>query len=58
MKLTNWHWEQDENGRFARMSGPVLEMLGFRREEWTEGQGGDGGASTPVVPLRLNGDRA
>lgn len=25
----DWYWEQDENGNFTRMSGPVLEMLGF-----------------------------
>ena len=27
---TDWYWEQDENGNFTRMSGPVLEMLGIR----------------------------
>lgn len=25
---SDWYWEQDENGRFTRVSGPVLEMLG------------------------------
>ena len=25
----DWYWEQDENGNFTRMSGPVLEMLGL-----------------------------
>jgi PAS domain S-box-containing protein len=27
---SDWYWEQDENGEFTRVSGPVLEMLGIR----------------------------
>jgi PAS domain S-box-containing protein len=27
---SDWYWEQDENGLFTRVSGPVLEMLGIR----------------------------
>ncbi len=27
---SDWYWEQDENGDFSRVSGPVLEMLGIR----------------------------
>ncbi|MDP1538358.1 MAG: response regulator [Burkholderiales bacterium] len=34
--LTNlaadWYWEQDENGKFTKISGPVLEMLGIRTD--------------------------
>lgn len=26
----DWYWEQDEQGNFTRVSGPVLEMLGIR----------------------------
>jgi len=26
----DWYWEQDENGSFTKVSGPVLEMLGIR----------------------------
>ncbi len=26
----DWYWEQDENGNFSKVSGPVLEMLGIR----------------------------
>ena len=26
---TDWYWEQDESGAFTKVSGPVLEMLGF-----------------------------
>jgi PAS domain S-box-containing protein len=27
---SDWYWEQDETGRFTKVSGPVLEMLGLR----------------------------
>lgn len=27
---SDWYWEQDEQGTFTRVSGPVLEMLGIR----------------------------
>jgi PAS domain S-box-containing protein len=27
---SDWHWEQDENGHFTRIFGPVYEMLGIR----------------------------
>jgi PAS domain S-box-containing protein len=27
---SDWYWEQDENGRFTKVSGPVLDMLGMR----------------------------
>ena len=26
---TDWYWEQDESGTFTKVSGPVLEILGF-----------------------------
>lgn len=26
---SDWYWEQDENGSFTKVSGPVLEMLGM-----------------------------
>lgn len=29
---TDWYWEQDVNGKFSKVSGPVLEMLGIRVE--------------------------
>jgi len=29
---SDWYWEQDEKGRFSKVSGPVLEMLGLRVE--------------------------
>lgn len=27
---SDWYWEQDEGGRFTKVSGPVLEMLGIQ----------------------------
>ena len=27
---SDWYWEQDDKGSFTKISGPVLEMLGFR----------------------------
>ena len=29
---SDWYWEQDENGNFTKVSGPVLEMLGMQVE--------------------------
>lgn len=26
----DWYWEQDESGKFTKVSGPVLEMLGIK----------------------------
>jgi PAS domain S-box-containing protein len=31
---TDWYWEQDSQGRFTQVSGPVLEMLGMRGEDF------------------------
>jgi PAS domain-containing protein len=39
---SDWYWEQDENGRFTKVSGPVLEMLGIRSAPGGE-DGGHGG---------------
>jgi PAS domain S-box-containing protein len=36
---SDWYWEQDEHGNFTKVSGPVLEMLGPKVEQF-----GDGGA--------------
>jgi PAS domain S-box-containing protein len=27
---SDWYWEQDEDGHFSKVSGPVLEMLGLQ----------------------------
>ena len=39
----DWYWEQDEDGRFTKVSGPVLEMLGIQVESFT--------GSTAPTPL-------
>jgi PAS domain S-box-containing protein len=33
---SDWYWEQDENGNFTKVSGPVLEMLGIRVDALVE----------------------
>ena len=30
---SDWHWEQDENGHFTKIFGPVFEMLGIRVDD-------------------------
>ena len=30
---SDWYWEQDENGNFTEVYGPVLEMLGVRVDD-------------------------
>ena len=40
---SDWYWEQDENGRFTKVSGPVLEMLGIQVDALVESSlAGDG----------------
>ncbi len=29
---SDWYWEQDENGNFTKVNGPVMEMLGLRED--------------------------
>ena len=41
----DWYWEQDEDGNFTRVSGPVLEMLGIQVGTLA-GEAGDGRAAT------------
>jgi PAS domain S-box-containing protein len=35
---SDWYWEQDVKGKFTRVSGPVLEMLGIRVDAFGDGQ--------------------
>jgi PAS domain S-box-containing protein len=37
---SDWYWEQDENGTFTKVSGPVLEMLGVRVDALVGDSGG------------------
>jgi PAS domain S-box-containing protein len=32
---SDWYWEQNEDGDFTKVSGPVLEMLGIRVDSFT-----------------------
>jgi len=36
---SDWYWEQDESGKFTRVSGPVLEMLGIQVDPLIENIG-------------------
>jgi PAS domain S-box-containing protein len=33
---SDWYWEQDADGNFTKVSGPVLEMLGLRADPLVE----------------------
>jgi PAS domain S-box-containing protein len=41
---SDWYWEQDENGKFTKISGPVLEMLGIRVDDALDNTREDQGA--------------
>jgi PAS domain S-box-containing protein len=41
---SDWYWEQDDTGRFTRVSGPVLEMLGLRVEALEGAEGWEASA--------------
>jgi PAS domain S-box-containing protein len=34
---SDWYWEQDQDGHFSKVSGPVLEMLGLQVESLAPG---------------------
>ena len=36
---SDWYWEQDENMKFTKVSGPVLEMLGIQVDALAETAG-------------------
>src|SRR3984957_5202651 len=36
---SDWYWEQDETGKFTKVSGPGLEMLGIRVESFAGAEG-------------------
>ncbi len=41
---SDWYWEQDENGHFTKVYGPVLEMLGITVDELLGESRGNNGA--------------
>ncbi len=40
---SDWYWEQDASGRFTKVSGPVLEMLGMETDDVSGGASKLGG---------------
>lgn len=52
---SDWYWEQDQHGAFTRVSGPVLEMLGIRVDNFAgdaaDDQGGGGWDQTQRAAL-------
>ena len=47
---SDWYWEQDENMKFTKVSGPVLEMLGIRVDSLSEDTNAD-------LSLKHNGNK-
>ncbi|MDF3011934.1 MAG: response regulator, partial [Cellvibrio sp.] len=45
---SDWYWEQDENGKFTRVSGPVLEMLGIQVDSFNENNAITGSNGSPA----------
>jgi PAS domain S-box-containing protein len=41
---SDWYWEQDAEGTFTKVSGPVLEMLGLRVDPLGDAAGGGAAA--------------
>ena len=41
---SDWYWEQDENGHFTKIFGPVLEMLGIKVDDAQDNSRDDQGA--------------
>ena len=37
---SDWYWEQDQEGNFTKVSGPVLEMLGIQVDSFAGNTGG------------------
>jgi PAS domain S-box-containing protein len=41
---SDWYWEQDENGKFTKIFGPVFEMLGIKGDDLNGSMREDHGA--------------
>jgi PAS domain S-box-containing protein len=50
---SDWYWEQDNEGNFTQMSGPVQEMLGIQADAST-GSPGDQGAAADANAAERN----
>ncbi|NVO07166.1 MAG: response regulator [Rhodoferax sp.] len=53
---SDWYWEQDEDGQFSKVSGPVLEMLGIQvaPPEGANGELADGWNEAERAQLRAS----
>jgi PAS domain S-box-containing protein len=49
----DWYWEQDENGNFTQVAGPVLEMLGIAVNDLVGKKGGAMGGWDEAALLEL-----
>ena len=59
---SDWYWEQDENMKFTKVSGPVLEMLGIQVDSLLEDIGSDMGSGSVTnistdLNLKQNGNK-
>ena len=51
---SDWYWEQDENMKFTKVSGPVLEMLGIQVDSLLDDLGSD---TNKDLNLKQNGSK-
>lgn len=50
---SDWYWEQDEDGHFTKIFGPVLEMLGIQVDDALGNTRDDQGASWDVAEREI-----
>jgi PAS domain S-box-containing protein len=50
---SDWYWEQDENGHFTKIFGPVFEMLGIRVDDALDTTRDDHGARWNEAERRI-----
>jgi CheY-like chemotaxis protein len=50
---SDWYWEQDENGKFTKVAGPVLEVLGIPVDGVAGGEGESLGGWDEVARVEL-----
>ena len=47
---SDWYWEQDENMKFTKVSGPVLEMLGIQVDSLLDDMGSNNSTDLNLKP--------
>jgi PAS domain S-box-containing protein len=50
---SDWYWEQDEDGHFTKIFGPVLEMLGIQVDDALDNTRDDQGARWNVTERKI-----